>query len=363
MNEPELKRFFSLLRSVVNGAPLDTTLFAGMTTDEWEAIYQRATQEGVLAVLFDSVMQLPEHLHPPQKLKLTWAGSVDYIERKYAHQLSIAKELAARFGEQGIRMLVIKGLSLSQYHPVPAHREFGDLDIYLFGQHEEGNRLLEQWGISECSGSIKHAKFNYKGVLIEHHVYFITFYDDTKLFSRTDNYLKSLLEEEFRYANTGEILLPSPDFTLLFFMHHALGHFMSSRLTWRYLCDWAIFLHANKGRQWNQAAYDAMFPAGSGFRKVADAISSITVDYLGLSPEEAPSFECDEALKRKILKEMTGTVSVSKGKMSRWKTFVFKCQRFRDSYWRTELTLPGSFKYRLRFSGFYHLRKPKTIWT
>jgi len=363
MNELDLKRFFSLLRSVVSGMPPDPALFTDMTADEWEAIYQRVAQEGVLAVSFDSVMQLPDHLQPPRKLKLTWAAGVDFIERKYAHQLSVVKELAARFGEHGIRMLVIKGLSISQYHPVPAHREFGDLDIYLFGQHEEGNRLLEQWGTSKRSGSIKHAEFSYKGVFIEHHAYFMTFYDDMKRFSRDDNYLKALLDKEFEQAKPGEFLLPSPDFTLLFFMHHAIRHFMSSRLTWRYFCDWAIFLHANKNRQWNQAAYDEMFPVGSGFRKVADAINAITVDYLGLPVEEAPLFECDDALKKKILKEITGPVSVSKGKMSRWKTFVFKCRRFGDSYWRTELALPGSFKYRVRFSGLYHLRKPKTIWT
>jgi len=362
MNEPELKRFISLLRAVVSGTPPDASLFSGMTAEEWEAIYQRAVQEGVLAVLFDSVMQLPEHLQPPRILKLNWAGSVDLIERKYAHKLSVAKELAARFGEHGIRMLIIKGLSISQYHPVPEHREFGDMDIYLFGQYEKGNRLLEQWGTSAQSESIKHSNFNYKGVLIENHVYFMVFYNDKELFSYSENYLKVLLEIEHKYANTGEFLLPPPDFTILFYMLHAVRHFMSSRLTWRYFCDWAILLHANKDQQWNRAAYDAIFPAGSGFRRVADAINAITVDYLGLPVEEAPSFKTDEAVKRKILKEMTCPVSVSKGKMSRWQTFVFKYRRFRDSYWRTELAIPGSFKYKLLASGLNHIRKPKTIW-
>ena len=363
MNEPELKRFLTLLQSVVSRTPPDPALFTGMTAGEWEAIYRRAAQEGVLAVLFDSVMQLPDHLQPPKKLKLTWLGSVDFIERKYAHILSVVRELAARFGEQGIRMMIIKGLSISQYHPVPAHREFGDLDIYLFGQHEEGNRLLAQWGTSTHHDSIKHTVFNYKRVLIENHAYFMMFYGDTKRFSREDNYLKVLVEEEFKDADSGEFLLPPPDFTFLFFMYHALIHFMTSRLKWRYLCDWAIFLHANKDYQWNQAAYDEMFPAGSGFRKVADAINSITADYLGLPVEEAPSFERDEALEKKILKELTDSVSGNNGKMSRWRTFVFKCRRFGDSYWRTELVMPGSFMQRIKFSGFSHLRKPETIWT
>lgn len=363
MNEPDLKRFLSLLRSVVGGMPPDAELFTGMTAGEWEALYRRAAQEGVLAVTFDSVMWLPGHLQPPKKLKLTWAGSVDFIERKYEHTLSVVRELAARFGEQGIRMLVIKGLSISQYHLVPAHREFGDLDIYLFGQHELGNRLLEQWGASKGKGSIKHTEFSYKGVFIENHAYFMTFYNDTKRFSRDNNCLKAMVEEECKQANTGEFLLPSANFTFLFFMSHTICHFMSDRLKWRYLCDWAVFLHANKSRQWDQAAYNRMFPTGSGFRKIADAINSIIVDCLAMSEEEVPPFIRDNELQKKILKEMTGQVSHHQGKMSRWKTFAYKCRRFGDSYWRTELAMPGSFIRRIKFSGLSHLHKPPTIWT
>jgi hypothetical protein len=345
----------------VKETPPDAERFTGMTAGEWEALYQRAAQEGVLALLFDHVMQLPEHLQPPKKLKLTWAGSVDCIERKYAHILSVGRELSARFEEQGIRMLIIKGVSISQYYPIPAHREFGDLDVYLFGQHEAGNRLLEQWGTSHSKGSVKHTEFSYKGVFIENHAYFTTFYNDTKQFSRYDNYLKDLVKEEYKNTNAEGLLLPSLDFTFLFFMDHAIRHFMSDRLRWRYFCDWAVFLHANKDR-WNQAAYDEMFPLGSGFRKIADAINAITVDYLDLSPEEAPAFNRDDKLQEKILQEMIGPVSRYKGKMSRWKIFVHKCRRFGESYWRTELAMPGSFKQRVIFSARYHLHKPQTIW-
>jgi hypothetical protein len=362
MNELDLKRFLLLLQSVVRETPPDAERFTGMADGEWEALYQRVAQEGVLAVIFDSIMQLPDRLQPPKKLKLTWAGSVDFIERKYAHILSAGRELAARFEEQGIRMLTIKGVSISQYYPIPAHREFGDLDVYLFGRHRAGNRLLEQWGTSESKGSTKHTEFLYKEVFIENHAYFTTFYNDTKRFSHDDNYLKALVEEECKNANVERLLLPSPDFTFLFFMHHAIRHFMSDRLKWRYFCDWAVFLHANKDRRWNQAAYDEMFPSGSGFRKIADAINAITVDYLDLPPEEAPAFKRDDKLQEKILKEMTGPVSRYKGKMSRWKTFVLKCRRFIDSYWRTELAMPGSFKQRVIFSALYHLHKPQTIW-
>jgi hypothetical protein len=105
-----------------------------------------------------------------------------------------------------------------------------------------------------------------------------------------------------------------------------------------------------------------MFPLGSGFRKIADAINAITVDYLDLPPEEAPAFKRDDKLQEKILKEMIGQVFHHTREMSRWETFVLKCRRFVDSYWRMELAMPGSFKQRVIFFALSHLHKPQTIW-
>lgn len=59
--------------------------------------------------------------------------------------------MAAVFAENGIRLLLLKGLGLSRNYPVPAHRECGDIDIYLFGASDEGDRLLLQMGAQPIS--------------------------------------------------------------------------------------------------------------------------------------------------------------------------------------------------------------------
>ena len=361
MNEPVLEKLLSLLQIAIKGTLPDAELFTGMSIGDWELLYQRAAQEGILAIAFDCVMQLPEELQPPQPFRFKWAGSVDFIEQKSERMHSVAQDLAARFGEEGIRMLVVKGLSIAQYYPEPSHREFGDLDIYLFEHYETGNQWLEQWGIPLISYTEKHTKFSYREISVENHSHFISLPLHKKQSSQDDQRLKAWAAETHKNAAPGSILFPDPDFSLVFFMYHALGHFIPGRLSWRYFFDWAIILRANKGK-WDQAHYDAMFPIGSGFRRIADVITSIAVDYLGLPSDEAPFFDCDTEAKKKIVEEMIRPASHYEGHLSRWKILTYKYRQFVRRYWRMELAIPGSFKRSIVYSILYHFRYPETIW-
>lgn len=99
----------------------------------------------------DGMERLPEELRPPRDIRLRWALTAEEQEKRYRRQQKKAAKMAAAFAENGIRMLVLKGLGLSRDYPVPAHRECGDIDIYLFGASDEGDRLLLQMGAQPIS--------------------------------------------------------------------------------------------------------------------------------------------------------------------------------------------------------------------
>lgn len=90
-------------------------------------------------------------------------------EKRYRRQQEKTAKMAAAFAENGIRMLVLKGLGLSRDYPVPAHRECGDIDIYLFGASDEGDRLLLQMGAQPYFDVPKHSSHTWDGILIENH--------------------------------------------------------------------------------------------------------------------------------------------------------------------------------------------------
>lgn len=99
----------------------------------------------------------------------TLALSAEKLEERYRHQQQTASKLAARFSEEGLRMLLLKGLGLSRDYPIPEHRECGDIDIYLYGQSDKGDRILHEIGHTSKFDVPKHSEYVWDGVLIENH--------------------------------------------------------------------------------------------------------------------------------------------------------------------------------------------------
>lgn len=110
-----------------------------------------AADQGVCAVIGDGMERLPEELRPPRELRLRWALTAERQEKRYRRQQEKAAKMAAVFAENGIRLLLLKGLGLSRNYPVPAHRECGDIDIYLFGPPTKATACCCKWGRSPIS--------------------------------------------------------------------------------------------------------------------------------------------------------------------------------------------------------------------
>ena len=89
---------------------------------------------------------MPPESQPSRELRLRWAYNVERIEHRYGQQRRRAAELAAAYAEAGIRTVVLKGFAVSRLYPVPEHRPCGDLDCFLCGDYERGNRVAEQVG-------------------------------------------------------------------------------------------------------------------------------------------------------------------------------------------------------------------------
>jgi hypothetical protein len=360
---PSQPILFDLLKSSLWGTMPDEKLFAGINETTWNAVFKQATKQGVVAVAFEGVLLLPAALQPPRKLKIAWGVKVNLVESNYTTRKAVAEELADLFWKNNIRMLIFKGITLAQYYQIPGHREFGDLDIYLFGKKKEGDQLLRQWGAQEDKKhhSYKHSVFRYKGVSIENHACFLNVRTSSRV-AALNTRLIALAEAELGNAPDGKPLFPAPDFTALFFMAHAIHHFTCQLPAGRYFYDWAVFLHANKGK-WDMSCYcEALSEAG--LKKMADFFTSITVDYLGLPLDEAPPFERDSVLEEKILTAMRHPLSFPENKKQGIrKILAYKYHRLMDRRWRRELVYPGTFHKMILNSILYHLHHPEEIWT
>jgi len=356
------RRLLALLQSALWNKPVDSDLFAGMEEEDWYKLFRTTIEQGVMALTFDGIMREPAKFTLPRKLKLTWAANVENLEQRYNRQRAVAGELTAILKNEDIPMLLFKGLALAEHYPIPQHREFGDLDIYLFGQDREGEQCMLKHGVQKGKhpNTEKHSALQYKGVPIENHHYFLS-EQHLKHVRQLKNCLRERVGQDvpLRQALPEQLLFPPADFHALFLICHTLRHFTRC-INLRYLCDWAVFLTANSGKI-DVASYRAAL-SEAGWLKPADAFTAITVELFNLDAEVALMCQPDAVLEEKMLNDLLHAPR-KPASSSAWAKIKFYYWRMMSERWKYELLYPGRWSYWLLHSFFFHLRHPVSFFT
>ena len=230
--------FFSLLRTSINS---QTNRKNTLTFNDWKVVYHTCRQQGMTAVLFDFVRQLPKSEAPDKALLMEWLSAATAVEQTMQRMQVTAGEIAEAMEKREIPVVVLKGMAFAQYYPNPLFRECGDLDCYMMGKKEEGDlATLELGGTMEEAG-YKHSHLIYKGLTIENHRFFTDF-DNTPTGMLTEQVLGELMQEAHTYIGGSKLCCPSANFNALFLLKHAQGHFIDEGIRMRHVLDWALFL-------------------------------------------------------------------------------------------------------------------------
>lgn len=235
--------FFHILSCVINENNVDWSLFNNFTPKDWEFFYALSQRHGVVAIVFDAIRDIPKEIAPPRSITLKWISNALSIEDQMKKKEAVAVEFTEKLSERGIQTVVLKGLAYASYYPNPYHRESGDLDCYLLGQKELGDKVTIEIGGKMEEAGYKHSHLFYKGLTIENHRY-ITSFDNTKRGVNTEQLLQRLVSKEHRPIGDTKLLNPSADFNTLFLIKHAQRHFIKEGICVRHLLDWTFFLKA-----------------------------------------------------------------------------------------------------------------------
>lgn len=236
-------KFFQILSYIVNNNQVDWYLCEGFTSDDWGQIYQLSKKQGVVAIIFDAIKAIPKEFAPPKAITLRWISHALSIEDQMKKKERVAIEFAEELSKRDIQTTVLKGLAYASYYPNPYHRESGDLDCYLMGKKEEGDKITVEIGGKMEEAGYKHSHLYYKGLTIENHNY-LTSFDNTRLGIRTEHLLQELISQGYRPMGNTKLQNPSADFNALFLIKHAQRHFIKEGICVRHLLDWAFFLKA-----------------------------------------------------------------------------------------------------------------------
>lgn len=290
--------FVSIIKLSLWDCPIDNgQSLASLSDEEWKSQFEMAQLQGLAAIFIDGMDKLSPR-PPACRRFLEKLGPVTIVESevRWLSQLEMAKKVSDVYQKNGINTLLLKGLGLSLCYPNPKLRECNDIDIYLFGQYEEGNRIAEQeLGARVEKFNLKEDHFVIDSFSFDNHICFR--WPDNDSDREFDQYLKSLLKpKDLLLFPKSNILLPPPEFNLLFLLSHSFGHFMREGMCLRQMTDIACFMN----RHWTVIDRDKVDGILQKYqlKRFAIAIFSFIDCYLGVS------FGYQESADAKLLKRM-----------------------------------------------------------
>lgn len=308
MNHKIIERLFLSIRISLFEENIDSKHFVSLSEEEWKELYRMSVQQGLLAIAYDAVRQLPAECQPPRGIKLQWALGAEAIENRFQMQHKASALLADLWTEGGFKTIVMKGLAIGTYYPNPAHRECGDLDCFLTtgampissDGYERGNQLCEQKGAKVERNYYKNSHIKYRGLMVENHRFFLPIRGRRSV-KELERHLRHVaLRGKIDYVPNTKLIIPSADFNALFLTMHALNHFLSEGIKLRHILDWALLLKAEQDNvnwtefyQWADRMHMTRF---------ADALTTISVEYFGLQITN-PAIHTSSPYSERILRD------------------------------------------------------------
>lgn len=288
--------FFLLLRlglQTESPQDVDHSEIKALSSEDWQWLKDMATQQGVLAIIFDGLRALTDSVGTDSILgevdRGWWRNYIlglysftQVVERNNAKQMEVIKELASVWYRSGCQMMLMKGQANGIYYPQPNHRQPGDVDVYfLGGYYERANQVARGMRTKVDESWYKHSQIIYRGEMFENHQFFVHTRDGGES-KHLNSELTALTEvEQYSFMPETYIYLPPVAFNALFLTYHAMAHFLEEGLKMKQVVDWAMFLE----KEQNNVDWKAYYQSCERYHlhRFADAMTTIAIKYLGVN--------------------------------------------------------------------------------
>lgn len=223
-----------LLRCSLNSTMPDPSL--QISEEEWTSLFWLARKHGVVTMINDVIEQMPPTQRPQGDIALSWALSADRTHYHYARQQKVLDKITLQAKEEGLDIILIKGMTLSKLYPHPNSRSCGDIDIYFPGNYQKGNLLL---GAPDAMVDGKHSEMAVDGVTVENHLHFLDLHYRSQ--KKAEAYILQSLPQA---SPDGEL---PPMANMVYLLMHTVSHLTAKiKLPLRNVVDWGMFLNAYK---------------------------------------------------------------------------------------------------------------------
>lgn len=328
------------------------------STVNWGKILSLSLKQGVNAIVLDglnSSFDAGNAVSMPFGEKMEMIGATQQVENVYAQHQKTLNNLSHFYSKYGIRTMVLKGLGLSNNYPIPNHRPCGDIDIYLFGDTDKADSLLnKEFGIEVDNSHHNHTVFSFQGITVENHYNFANIYAHRSS-AKVDRWLKEMVKD---CQQEGNIWLPSPNFNALYVLRHAASHFAAEEITIRHLLDWGFFVERNFNKvdwQWHWNICQEL-----NMDIFLLAVNEICVQELGF---DSGKFKMGSAraLTGRVLSEILQPEFEQENPHSGFLYVLSRWKRWKKSNWKRKIVYPEGTLMTFGTQALSHLIKPSTL--
>lgn len=254
---------FELLR--VSIGTLDR-LSVNPDSEQWNGIFDFFKKQALLGIGFYGITCLPQEQRPSSFLFLKWMGLANKIRINNDSLNARCLELCASLARDGFDTCILKGQANYDYYPITlqGYRNPGDIDIWVRpeGEHINKKRIIE-YVLAHTDEGLRASVYN---DLKQHHIDFPCFRDTPVEVHFIPSVLNSpcarkKLKEFFLshcdYVEKSSlgIIVPRPDFNLVYQLVHVYRHLFTSGVGLRQLMDYYYALQHYSA--WNTDNKDA----------------------------------------------------------------------------------------------------------
>jgi len=165
------------------------------------------------------------------------------------------RRIANLFDANNISYILLKGISLAAFYPIPEYRQLGDVDIYINDKEmfNRANALLLANGYTKDDEiSDHHQGYLYKvpqtgrTMILELHYRIVGLYQYAPVNKIVDDvFAANTFSPAMQTVNDRNYpVLPPTEYTF-YMIHHMLKHYLYSGFGIRLLCDFTFFLGHN----------------------------------------------------------------------------------------------------------------------
>lgn len=362
-SEKSVKMLLNLVKASLNEGKIDESVFKGANYHDWSQLLEIANESTVTGMAFDAAHKLPKGTLPTG-IALKMAEFAREEEKEHARQEKIIGELTEKLAKKDTELIQLKGIGFSMNYPVPQHRYGGDIDVFTRkkGTVTEGysntwdmfNQMMLDEGCDVEDYKRKHHKhseFDYKGVRIENHNYFLN-KERMPESRKIDAYLHKNINPRVQVLPNGtKILVPSKEFNTVFMAHHAFQHFVFGGIDIHHLTDWGMQIK-NDGFNFPEEL------KGTKFEKFTYALTNLSHKYLGTKPTAPQDKEYEEKIFKKLIYPQSEEVPMHYNKVQ---TFAYKVKRLYTKAKFAQEYTGASMVRMFADAGLIKLANPKAI--